>query len=164
MMILKQIALVVREPTGMADPIPDEVLESLHKRGQESLLNADRLVRKSFLKPVTYIDIGNPAEKLIGLAERLKPQLVVCLHVHVLTSYWKLFQAACYVIYFIDFKIDSEYLCFWGLILSIHRPTSSLHSTHFSMVKDLVINHVRSTMCLQLDIRSSNIHYRQYIA
>lgn len=28
------IALVVREPTGMADPIPDEVLESSHKRGQ----------------------------------------------------------------------------------------------------------------------------------
>jgi nucleotide-binding universal stress UspA family protein len=71
------IALVVQEPSGMADPIPDEVLESLHKRGQESLLNADRLVRKSFLKPVTHIDIGNPAEKLIGLADRLKPQLVV---------------------------------------------------------------------------------------
>jgi nucleotide-binding universal stress UspA family protein len=71
------IALVVREPSGMANPIPDEVLESLHKRGQESLLNADRLVRKSFLKQVTHIDIGNPAEKLIGLADRLKPQLVV---------------------------------------------------------------------------------------
>jgi nucleotide-binding universal stress UspA family protein len=71
------IALVVREPSGMADPIPDEVLESLHKRGQESLLNADRLVRKSFLKPVTHIDIGNPAEKLISLADILKPQLVV---------------------------------------------------------------------------------------
>jgi nucleotide-binding universal stress UspA family protein len=58
------IALVVQEPSGMADPIPDEVLESLQKRGQESLLNACRLVRKSFLKPVTHIDIGNPAEKL----------------------------------------------------------------------------------------------------
>jgi len=58
------IALVVLEPSGMADPIPDEVLESLQKRGQESLLNASRLVRKSFLKPVTHIDIGNPPEKL----------------------------------------------------------------------------------------------------
>jgi hypothetical protein len=51
------IALVVQEPSGMADPIPDEVLESLQKRGQESLLNACRLVRKSFLKPVVILEI-----------------------------------------------------------------------------------------------------------
>lgn len=63
------IALVVLEPSGMADPIPDEVLESLQKRGQESLLNASR--------PVTHIDIGNPAEKLINLTDRLNPHLVV---------------------------------------------------------------------------------------
>ena len=61
----------------MADPIPDEVLESLQRTGQESLLNAERLVRKQFRKPVTHLEIGNPAEKLLELADKLKPQLVI---------------------------------------------------------------------------------------
>ena len=46
------LAFAVQEPAGMADPIPDEVLEFLQRRGQESLLNAERLVRKHFRKPV----------------------------------------------------------------------------------------------------------------
>ena len=71
------LAFVVQEPAGMSDPIPDEVLESLQRRGQESLLNAEQLVRKQFRKPVTHLEIGNPAEKLIELADKLKPQLVI---------------------------------------------------------------------------------------
>lgn len=71
------LAFVVHEPAGMADPIPDEVLESLQRRGQEILLNAERLVRKHFRKPVTHLEIGNPPEKLIELADKLKPYLVV---------------------------------------------------------------------------------------
>ena len=71
------IAIVVQEPTGMADPIPEELLESLQRRGQESLLNAERLVKKQFRKPVTHLKIGNPAEKLLELADKLKPQLVI---------------------------------------------------------------------------------------
>ena len=71
------LAFVVQEPAGMADPIPDEVLESLQRRGQESLLNAERLVRKRFRKPVTHLEIGDPAEKLLELADKLKPQLVI---------------------------------------------------------------------------------------
>ncbi len=71
------LAFIVQEPAGIAAPIPDEVLESLQRRGQESLLNAERSVRKQFRKPVTHLEIGNPAEKLLELADKLKPRLVI---------------------------------------------------------------------------------------
>ncbi len=71
------LAFIVNEPAGMADPIPDEVLDSLQKKGLDSLANAERLVRKQFHKPVTHLEIGNPVERLIELADKLKPQLVV---------------------------------------------------------------------------------------
>jgi nucleotide-binding universal stress UspA family protein len=71
------LAFIVNEPAGMADPIPDEVLDSLEKRGLDSLSNAEQLVRKQFRKPVTHLQIGNPVEKLLELADKLNPQLVV---------------------------------------------------------------------------------------
>lgn len=71
------LAFIVNEPAGMADPIPDEVLDSLEKKGLDSLSNAERFVRKQFHKPVTHLEIGNPVEKLLDLADKLKPQLVV---------------------------------------------------------------------------------------
>ena len=71
------LAFIVNEPAGMADPIPDEVLYSLEKRGLDSLSNAERFVRNQFRKPVTHLEIGNPVEKLLELADKLKPQLVV---------------------------------------------------------------------------------------
>jgi nucleotide-binding universal stress UspA family protein len=71
------VAFVVHEPAGMADPIPDEVLESLQKRGRESLLIADRLIRREFRKPITHLEIGKPAERLLALADKLRPQMVI---------------------------------------------------------------------------------------
>lgn len=71
------LAFVVNEPARMADPIPDEVLDSLEKKGLVSLSNAERLVRKQFRKPVIHLEIGNPVEKLLELADKLNPQLVV---------------------------------------------------------------------------------------
>jgi nucleotide-binding universal stress UspA family protein len=71
------LAFVVNEPAGMADPIPDEVLDSLEKKGLDSLSNAERFVRKQFRKPVTHLEIGNPVEKLLELADKLNPQLVI---------------------------------------------------------------------------------------
>jgi len=71
------LAFVVNEPAGMADPISEEVLDSLEKKGLDSLSNAERFVRKQFRKPVTHLEIGNPVEKLLELADKLKPQLVV---------------------------------------------------------------------------------------
>jgi nucleotide-binding universal stress UspA family protein len=71
------LAFIVDEPAGMADPIPDEVLDSLEKKGLDSLSNAERIVRKQFHKPVRHLEIGNPVEKLLELADKLKPQLVV---------------------------------------------------------------------------------------
>jgi nucleotide-binding universal stress UspA family protein len=71
------LAFIVNEPAGMADPIPDEVLASLEKKGLDSLSNAERLVRKQFRKPVIHLEIGSPVEKLLELADNLNPQLVV---------------------------------------------------------------------------------------
>jgi nucleotide-binding universal stress UspA family protein len=71
------LAFIVNEPAGMADPIPDEVLASLEKKGLDSLSNAERLVRKQFRKPVIHLEIGSPVEKLLELADKLNPQLVV---------------------------------------------------------------------------------------
>jgi nucleotide-binding universal stress UspA family protein len=71
------LAFIVNEPAGMADPIPDEVLDSLQKKGLDSLANAERLVRKRFHKPVTHLEIGNPVDRLLELADKLNPQLVV---------------------------------------------------------------------------------------
>lgn len=71
------VAFVVHEPAGMADPIPDEVLESLQRRGRENLLIADRFIRREFRKPITHLEIGNPAERLLALADKLRPQMVI---------------------------------------------------------------------------------------
>ena len=71
------LAFIVNEPAGMADPMPDEVLDSLEKRGLDNLSNAERFVRNQFRKPVTHLEIGNPVEKLLELADKLNPQLVI---------------------------------------------------------------------------------------
>jgi hypothetical protein len=41
-----RLAFIVNGPAGMADPIPDEVLDSLEKKALDSLSNAERFVRK----------------------------------------------------------------------------------------------------------------------
>jgi nucleotide-binding universal stress UspA family protein len=71
------LVLVVQEPSGMADPIPDELIESLLSGGRETLSNAARLVKKQFGKPVMHLETGNPREKLLDLADQLKPDLIV---------------------------------------------------------------------------------------
>jgi len=71
------LAFIVNEPAGIADPIPEEVLDSLEKKGLDSLSNAERFVRNQFRKPVTHLEIGNPVEKLLELADKLNPQLVI---------------------------------------------------------------------------------------
>ena len=71
------IAFVVKKPGGVIDPVPDEVLESLRRIGEETLSNAERRMKKDFARPVTHLETGNPGEKLLELADRLKPDLVV---------------------------------------------------------------------------------------
>ena len=71
------LAFIVQEPSGMADPIPDEIMESLSHRGQETLSNAARQVKKQFGNPILHLEIGNPKEKLLELAETLKPDLII---------------------------------------------------------------------------------------
>jgi nucleotide-binding universal stress UspA family protein len=71
------LAFVVQKPPQMADPVPDEVIESLRRLGEETLTNAARLVKKRFENPITHLEIGNPGEKLLDLANSLKPELVV---------------------------------------------------------------------------------------
>ena len=71
------IAYVVQKPGGVPDPVPDEVMDSLRRTGQETLLNAERLVKKSLANPVIHLESGNRGERLLELAEKLEPDLVV---------------------------------------------------------------------------------------
>jgi nucleotide-binding universal stress UspA family protein len=71
------LAYVVQKPGGVPDPVPDEVLDVLQKTGEETLLNAERRVRKNLSRPITHLETGNAAQKLLELADRLKPELVV---------------------------------------------------------------------------------------
>lgn len=71
------IAYVVRKPGGVPDPIPDEVMDSLTAMAREELRDAAREVKKSLVTPVTHLEAGNPGERLVSLAESIRPDLVV---------------------------------------------------------------------------------------
>lgn len=71
------LAYVVQKPSGLADPVPEEVLESLEKMGREVLLNGARIVKKRLENPVTHLEFGFPPEKLLELANELKPDIIV---------------------------------------------------------------------------------------
>ena len=71
------LAYVVQKPAGLLDPVPEEELEPLRKAGQDVLSNAARMVRQCLDNPVTHLESGDPGEKLVELAGRLKPDLVV---------------------------------------------------------------------------------------
>ncbi|MCL4355004.1 MAG: universal stress protein [Nitrososphaerota archaeon] len=71
------IAYVVRKPAGAPDPVPDELVESLKRSAAETLLNAERTVKKGLLDAASHIEVGDPGEKLLELASALKPDLVV---------------------------------------------------------------------------------------
>jgi len=71
------IAYVVQRPAGVPDPIPDELMESLKRTGKETLVNAERAVKKNLIETTIHLETGNPGEKLLELAGRLKPDLVI---------------------------------------------------------------------------------------
>lgn len=71
------LAYVVQKPSGMPNPVPDEVIESLRRAGQETLLNAEKLVKRELIKAVIHLESGKPGERLLQLADELKPDLVV---------------------------------------------------------------------------------------
>jgi nucleotide-binding universal stress UspA family protein len=71
------LAYVVQKPGGIPDPVPDEVIDSLRKTGEEELMSAEKLVKREFVKTVIHIESGNPGERLLQLADQVKPDLVV---------------------------------------------------------------------------------------
>lgn len=71
------LVFVVQKPSGVADPVPDGVIDSLRRAGEDTLSNGVRLVRQEFEEPITHLETGNPSEKLVELADTLKPDLVV---------------------------------------------------------------------------------------
>jgi nucleotide-binding universal stress UspA family protein len=71
------LAFVVHEPTGMADPVPDEVYKSLEEAGQRILSDAVQEAKKQLLEPIAHLQSGNPPEKLFQLAEEIEPDLVI---------------------------------------------------------------------------------------
>ncbi|MDG6905597.1 MAG: universal stress protein [Nitrososphaerota archaeon] len=71
------LAYVVEKPHGIADPVTEEVVESLRRAGAEILSNGARLVRKQLETPVTHLEFGSPPEKLLELADKIIPDIVV---------------------------------------------------------------------------------------
>lgn len=71
------LVCVIDRPAGIADPVPDEVMESLKRAGQDILSGGARLVQKKFETPTTHLEFGSPAEKILETADKLKPDLVV---------------------------------------------------------------------------------------
>lgn len=71
------LAFVVKKPQEIADPVPEEVIDAIRKAGEHTLSNGARIVRQEFAEPVTHLETGNPSEKLLELADKLKPVLVV---------------------------------------------------------------------------------------
>lgn len=71
------LVCVIDRPAGIADPIPDEVMESLMRAGQDILTSGARLVKKKFETPTTHLEFGSPADKILEAADKLKPDLVV---------------------------------------------------------------------------------------
>ena len=71
------IAYVVQKPAGAPDPLPDELLESLKSAGSDTLVNAEWVVKKNLIDATIHLEMGNPGERLMELARKLKPDLVV---------------------------------------------------------------------------------------
>lgn len=71
------LAYVVQKPSNIADPVPDELLDAFEKEGDNVLSDAARYVRKQLETPYIHLEFGSPPQKLLELANRLKPDLVV---------------------------------------------------------------------------------------
>jgi nucleotide-binding universal stress UspA family protein len=71
------IAYVVERPPNIADPVPDELLHSLQRQGDEILSEGTRFVRNQLEMPFAHLEFGSPALKLLELADQIKPDLVV---------------------------------------------------------------------------------------
>lgn len=71
------LACVVQKPVGAPDPVSEELMDSLRAAAREELLDAGRLVTKGLSTPIIHLEIGNPGEKLLELADRIKPDVVV---------------------------------------------------------------------------------------
>ena len=71
------LAYIVDKPAHVADPIPEEVMESLQRSGQHILSNGALIVKKLLETPFTHLEFGSPPEKLLELADKLKPDLIV---------------------------------------------------------------------------------------
>jgi nucleotide-binding universal stress UspA family protein len=71
------LVYVVQEPKGIPDPVPDEVMDTHRAVGQERLSEAERIVRSGLSNAVLHLESGNPGEKLLELADVVRPDLVV---------------------------------------------------------------------------------------
>ena len=71
------LVYAVDRPSGIPDPVPDEVMESLKRAGQDILSDAARTIRKKFETPTAHLEFGSPAEKILETADRVKPDLIV---------------------------------------------------------------------------------------
>ena len=70
------LTFVVQKPPRI-DPVPEEAMDTLTLAGQNALSNASKMVRNCLATPVTHLETGNPGEKLLEVADKLKPDLIV---------------------------------------------------------------------------------------
>lgn len=71
------LAYIVEEPPGVADPVPDELLESLKREGEEILSDGAKRVRDQLGSPLMHLDFGSPPQRLGKLASEILPDIVV---------------------------------------------------------------------------------------
>ncbi len=71
------MAFVIQKPPEIADPVPDEMLEYLRKAGEKILSNAVSIAKRKYENSIPHLESGDPAEKLLELADKLRPDLVV---------------------------------------------------------------------------------------
>ena len=68
---------VIEKPRGIADPVPDEAMDSILEAGMEILSNGARTVKKQLGNPITHLEIGAAPDKILELADKIEPELIV---------------------------------------------------------------------------------------
>jgi nucleotide-binding universal stress UspA family protein len=71
------LAYAVEKSPSVADPVPDEMLASLRKRGEEILSNGVNTIKKHFEYILGHLEFGSAPQVLFELAEKINPDLVV---------------------------------------------------------------------------------------
>ncbi|MDG6939280.1 MAG: universal stress protein [Nitrososphaerota archaeon] len=71
------LAYVAQSPGDIPEPVPAELLESIRAEGREILSEAKSAADSGSMAVATHLEMGNPGETLLRLADGLRPDVVV---------------------------------------------------------------------------------------